>query len=126
MGKFLKKSSNTLSLNALQQYETATEIQLLDVSNVLSNNRKLKTGVVSDTKGDGALQDHVRAAQSNVTTNTSNVMVQKSPEKPIAATVSLRGCNFTNCNIAFSGIFESGSGSVMMLIFLKEYILMSY
>ena len=45
-----------MSLNALQQYETATEIQLLDVSNVLSNNRKLKTGVVPDTKGDGALQ----------------------------------------------------------------------
>ena len=70
----------------------------------------MKTGVVPDTKGDDALQDHVRATQSNVTTNTSNVMVQKSPEKPIAATVSLRGCNFTNWNIAFSGIFESGSG----------------
>ena len=73
------------------------------MSNVLSNNSKLKTGVVPDTKDDDALQDYVREAQGCITTNTSNVMVQRSSEKPIAATMSLRGCNFTNCNIVFSG-----------------------
>ena len=39
----------------LQQFRKITRSQLLDVSNMLSNNSKLKTDVVPDTKGDDAL-----------------------------------------------------------------------
>ena len=61
------------------------------MSYVLSNNSKLKA-TVSVAQGD------------DYSTNNSNVMVQsKSLRKPVAATMILRGCNFTNCNIAFSG-----------------------
>lgn len=109
--KIIQQRTGHKSLNALRQYERTTETQLLDVSNVLSNNSKVKTGVVPDTKADDALQDYVRTAQGDVTTNTSNVMVQRSSKKPIAATMILRGCNFTNCNIAFSGSVEGGNGS---------------
>ena len=39
-------------------------------------------------------------------------MIQsKSSRKPIAATMMLRGCNFTNCNIAFSGSVENGNST---------------
>ena len=38
-------------------------------------------------------------------------MVRKSSRKSTAATMILRGCNFTNCNIAFSGSVEGGNGS---------------
>ena len=109
--KIIQQRTGHKSLNALRQYERTTETQLLDVSNVLSNNSKVKTGVVPDTKADDALQDYVRTAQGDVTTNTSNVIVQRSSKKPIAATMILRGCNFTNCNIAFSGSVEGGNGS---------------
>ena len=44
------------------------------MSNVLSNNSKIKTGVVLDTKGDDALQHSVGAAQGDVSANTSNIM----------------------------------------------------
>ena len=67
--------------------------------------------MVPNTKVDDALQHYVGAAQGDVPTNTSNVLVQKSSRKPIAATMILRGCNFTNCNIAFSGSVEGGNGS---------------
>ena len=107
--KLIQQCTGHKSLNTLRQYERTTEIQLLDVSNVLSNNGKF-TDVVPGTKGDDALQHYVGASQGDVSTNTSNVMVQKSSRKPIAATMILRECNFTNCNIAFSGSVEGGNG----------------
>ena len=89
--KIIQQRTGHKSINSLRQYERTTETQLLDVSYVLSNNSKLKA-TVSVAQGD------------DYSTNNSNVMVQsKSLRKPVAATMILRGCNFTNCNIAFSG-----------------------
>ena len=89
--KIIQQRTGHKSINSLRQYERTTETQLLDVSNVLSNNDKLKTAV--------------SVAQGNdYSTNRANVMVQsKSLRKPVAATMILSGCNFTNCSIAFSG-----------------------
>ena len=90
--KVIQQRTGHKSINSLRQYERTTETQLLDVSNVLSNNSKLKS-VVPVAQGD------------DYSTNSSNVMVQSKSltRRPVAATMILRGCNFTNCTIAFSG-----------------------
>ena len=114
--KIIQQRTGHKSVTSLRQYERTTETQLLDVSNVLSNNSKLKTAVTVTpqvdyetavlpvTRGDPH-KTAVAVAQSDVySNNSSNVMFQsKSFRKPVAATMILRGCNFTNCNIAFSG-----------------------
>ena len=47
--KIIQQCTGYKSLNRLWQYERTPETQLLDIFNVLSNNSKLKTGVVPDT-----------------------------------------------------------------------------
>lgn len=131
--KIIQQRTGHKSLNALRQYERTTETQLLDISNVLSNNSELTA--ISVAQGDDALQQYdrtaethlldvsngpstnskskttVSVAQSNISTNNSVMVQNKSLRKPIAATMILRGCNFTNCNIAFSGSVGSEDGS---------------
>ena len=91
-------------MNSLRQYERTTEAQLLDESNVLSNNAKIKTAAPVVPQGDYETAA-VAVTQGDVySASSSNVMFQrKSFRKLVAATMILRGCNFTNCNIAFFG-----------------------
>ena len=102
--KIIQQRTGHKSVNSLRQYERTTEAQLLDVSNVLSNNIKLKTAAPVAPQGDYETAA-VAVTQGDIySANCSNVMFQsKSFRKPVAATMILRGCNFTNCNIAFSG-----------------------
>ena len=102
--KIMQQRIGHKSLNSSRQYERTTEAQLLDVSNVLSNNIKLKTAAPVAPQGDYETAA-VAFTQGDVySANSSNVMFQsKSFRKPVAATMILRGCNFANCNIAFSG-----------------------
>ena len=102
--KIIQQRTGHKSVNSLQQYERTTEAQLLDVSNVLSNNVKIKTAAPVAPQCDYETAA-VAVTQGDVySASSSNVMFQrKSFRKPVAATMILRGCNFTNCNIAFSG-----------------------
>ena len=102
--KIIQQRTGHKSVNSLRQYERTTEAQLLDVSNVQSNNIKLKTAAPVAPQGDYETAA-VTVTQGDVySANSSHVMFQsKSFRKPVAATMILRRCNFTNCNIALSG-----------------------
>jgi len=89
--KIIQEWTGHKSLESLRQYERTTESQLLDVSNVMSNNRKF-LGKPSDK------DDPTGCSSSVAVCSTATKSVKKS-----VPTMMLSGCNFTNCTIAFSG-----------------------
>ena len=91
--KIIQERTGHKSLESLRQYERTTESQLLDVSNVMSNNRKFLAN--PSDKGDTM---GCSSSSSVAVCSTATKSVKKS-----VPTMLLSGCNFTNCTIAFSG-----------------------
>ena len=72
--KIIQQHTGHKSVNLLRQYERTTEAQLLDVSNVLSNNVKIKTAAPVAPQGDYETAA-VAFTQGDVySSNSSNVM----------------------------------------------------
>ena len=88
--KLIQQRTGHRSIEALRQYERTSELQLVDISNILSDSDKSGPASLSVSKETTSC---VNNATSSSTLNYAGISMP-----PIV----LRGCSFTGCSIAFS------------------------
>ena len=89
--KVIQQRTGHCSIEALRQYKRTSESQLVEISNLISDERP--------TEQPTEQQDDLIVVSSN--TAVSEEYPQQSI--PTAPTIVLKGCSFTGCSIAFSG-----------------------
>jgi len=88
----------------LQQYEGTSELQLLEISNIMSGEQPTTEKPISPA------EQTIPSTEQTIQPSEQPIVVsptpsEEYPQQPIqpAPTIVLKGCNFTGCSIAFSG-----------------------
>ena len=85
--KLIQQRTGHRSLDALRKHERTSDVQLLDVCNVISGNRPTGSNAVSTNA---------------IEYKKVNVVQQPPPSVQPSPTIIFTGCNFTGCSINIS------------------------
>ena len=98
--KLIQEKTGHRCLKALRQYERTSDFQLVEVSNIISSNKVQAAALSSVPCSEPKME--IRK-NDGVVSKKSNEMILPMQQGGPSIAALLKGCNFSNCNVTFTG-----------------------